>query len=68
MDCIYYVGPTTLYRLKNQKGHIRIIEYQEFRDEYNASRKALHSVEKNWKICRNIQINIVLGNNRQANI
>ena len=46
MDCIYYVGPTTLYRLKNQKG-IRIIEYQEFRDEYNASRKALHSVEKN---------------------
>lgn len=47
MDCIYYVGPTTLYRLKNQKGHIRIIEYQEFRDEYNASRKALHSVEKN---------------------
>ena len=33
MDCIYYVGPTTLYRLKNQKGHIRIIEYQEFRDE-----------------------------------
>ena len=40
------IGPTTLYRLKNQKGHICIIEYQEFRDEYNASRKALHSVEK----------------------
>ena len=49
MDCIYYVGPTTLYRFKNQKGHIRIIEYQEFRDEYNASHKALHSVEKKLK-------------------